>query len=216
MESLQDLFSDAVSSVDTRESILDQSLLWPEEAALIGDVVEGRRWDWVMGRRCARQAIEGLGIEPVAVLTGSKREPVWPTGIVGSITHTSGYAAAAVARHHEVFGVGLDAEPDEPLPRGVLRRVAVEAERDWLASGADLGVSNPDRLLFCIKEAIYKAWYPLAQRWLGFEDAQITVDPGRRSFEAEILVDGPLSTVTGRYGLLGGVLLAVVELRAEL
>jgi len=72
----QDLFSDAVRVVDARESVLDQSLLWAEEAALIGDVVEGRRWDWVMGRRCAREAMEDLGVHAVPVLTGSKREQI--------------------------------------------------------------------------------------------------------------------------------------------
>ena len=33
-----------------------------------------------------------------------------------------------------------------------------------------------DRILFCAKEATYKAWFPLTHRWLGFEDAHIVFD----------------------------------------
>ena len=50
-----------------------------------------------------------------------------------------------------------------------------------------------DRILFCAKEATYKAWYPLTRRWLGFEDAHIVfdVDAGRHlgAFVSRILID---------------------------
>ena len=48
-----------------------------------------------------------------------------------------------------------------------------------------------DRLLFCAKESVYKAWFPLAKRWLDFQDAAITVDPVRRTFTARLAGSGP-------------------------
>ena len=211
VSSAQTLFSDLVVAIETRDEALDASLLWPEERAALGDVVAGRHWDWVMGRRCARMAIEALGLETAPILAGDKREPLWPAGVVGAITHTQGYAAAAVARTTSLQSVGVDAEPDEPLPTGVLRRIAVESEHVWLDSDVGGGVANPDRLLFAIKESVYKAWFPLAQRWLGFEDAVVRVDTATQHFEAEILIEGPLRAVSGRYASVDGIVMAAVE-----
>ena len=59
---------------------------------------------------------------------GAKREPLWPAGVVGSITHCDGYRAAAVARATDLATVGIDAEPHEPLPDGVLAAIALPAE----------------------------------------------------------------------------------------
>lgn len=198
-------------AVETRSGTLDESLLWPEEDKALGEVVPGRRWDWVMGRRCAREAIEALGMEPLPVLSGEKREPLWPGGVVGAITHTSGYAAAAVGRAVDIRSIGVDAEPDEPLPKGVLRRVAFESELEWVQAAGIEGVAHADRLLFTAKEAVYKAWFPVAQRWLGFDDARVTVDAASQAFEAEILVDGPISTMRGRYLSTDGIVMAAVE-----
>ena len=211
---LCDLFSNAVAVAETRAELVDESVLWPAERDAQGQVVSGRWWDWVMGRRCARLALTELGVAPVPILVGTKREPLWPGGVVGAITHTRGFAAAAVARSPEVAGVGLDAEPDEPLPDGVLGRIANPDERRW-AGGVHptgVGVAHPARLVFSAKETIYKVWYPLARTWLGFEDAHLEFDADTKTFVARISIDGPFSTVTGRYGSVGGVLLTTIEM----
>jgi 4'-phosphopantetheinyl transferase EntD len=77
-----------------------------------------------------------------------------------------------------------------------------------------LGVDHPDRLLFTIKEAVYKAWFPVAGRWLGFTDAYVTLDPSRRRFEVAITVDGPIQAMAGRYTSVDGFVVAGVELPA--
>ena len=207
---VEKLFSSHVVLVDSRDDHADDSLLWPEERDAVGEVVPGRWWDWVTGRRCARLALTDLGVDPAPVLRGPKREPQWQPEVVGAITHTAGYAAAAVAKVGDLQSLGLDAEPDQPLPDGVLRRIAREDELGWVA-GSVAGVDNADRLLFSAKESIYKAWFPLAQRWLGFDDARVEVDPEARLFRAEILVDGPLSVVTGSYTSVGGIVVTAIE-----
>ena len=84
-----------------------------------------------------------------------------------------------VGRSAAVRSVGIDAEPHGVLPGGVLDAISPPAERGEI--GALPAGLHWDHL-FCAKEATYKAWFPLTERWLGFEDAHITfeVDASRR------------------------------------
>jgi 4'-phosphopantetheinyl transferase EntD len=127
--------------------------------------------------------------------------------VVGSITHCRGYRAAAVANRTDLAGLGIDAEPHGALPKGVAGQVMLADEQDRLTG---LAATHPgvhwDRLLFSAKESVYKAWYPLTGRWLGFEEVRLSFDPAASTFQAEILVDGhrtdggePLSDLAGRF-----------------
>jgi 4'-phosphopantetheinyl transferase EntD len=153
------------------------AVLFPEEEALLVRAVEKRRREFATGRHCARSALGALGLPPAPILPGEAGAPWWPPGIVGSITHCAGYRAAAVARARDVLTVGIDAEPDQLLTDEVLALVSLPAERARLR---DLATAAPgiswDRLLFSAKESVYKAWFPLARRWLGFADADITIN----------------------------------------
>jgi 4'-phosphopantetheinyl transferase EntD len=195
-------------------------VLFPEEEALVARAVDKRRREFTTARACARTALAALGVASTSILPGEQGAPRWPPGIVGSITHCAGYRAAAVARACDVLTMGLDAEPDEVLPGGVLEVVSLPRERERLRSlaAAEPGISW-DRLLFCAKEATYKAWFPLTQCWLGFEDADITISATDGSFEARLLVPGPtvsgapLAAFTGRWLARDGLILtAITEL----
>lgn len=185
---IERLVPDTVVVVSTRQDLLEVEL-FPEEERSVGRAVEKRRREFTTARACARQALDRLGIAAVAIPNGERGEPLWPGGVVGSITHCSGYRACAVARAGDVASVGIDAEVDEPLPEGVLEQVAFGRERAMVA-GRGAGVCL-DRLLFSAKESIYKAWFPLARRWLGFEDVELTIDVGGGTFRARLLVPGP-------------------------
>ncbi|GAA1822979.1 4'-phosphopantetheinyl transferase superfamily protein [Planosporangium flavigriseum] len=189
--------------------------LFAEEEALVERAVGKRRAEFATVRACARRALGELGLPPVAVLRGDRGEPRWPDGIVGSMTHCTGYRASAVARGEKVATIGIDAEPALPLPGGVLDMVSLPQERAHLARLAD---DRPavcwDRLLFCVKEAVYKAWFPLATRWLGFEDAAIEIDPDG-TFNARLHVPGPVSGFTGRWLARDGLVLAAIAPHAD-
>ena len=195
--------------------------LFPEEEDAIARAVGKRRLEFSTARACARQALARLGIEPVPVTRGQDGAPRWPAGVTGSITHCRGYRACAVARTHDVASLGIDAEPDEATPEGVLRYVAGDAERDHLAglSAARPGI-HWDRLLFSAKEAVYKTWYPLTGRWLGFEDASIAIDPDAETFTARLLVPGPVidesrrDSFEGRWLAHDGLLVTAVAVTA--
>ena len=90
------------------------------------------------------------------------------------MTPCTGYAAAAVGPLSRISAIGIDAEPDAPLPDGVLDLVATPAERNRLAvTQLEPDSPNWDRLLFSAKEAAYKAWFPLVGEWLDAQEAEI-------------------------------------------
>lgn len=211
------LLPSSVTAVETFTDVAGEPA-FPGEQDVIAKAVPGRRAEFITARRCAREALSHLGYPPVALRPGPRREPLWPDGVAGSITHCTGYRAAAVTRTSELASLGIDAEPHGPLPPGVGDSVTVAGERDMLDR---LACTDPtihwDRLLFSAKESIYKAWYPLTHRWLGFEDAHLSVDPATRTFTARLLVDGTrldggpvLTEVNGRYLVGGGLVLTAV------
>lgn len=165
---------------------------YPKEEASIDGAVEKRRLEFVTARACAREALARLDLPSQAILSGSRGEPLWPEGVVGSITHCEGYRACALARATDLVTIGVDAEVNEPLPKGVLGDIALPQEQHWIGSLArDTRGVNWDRLLFSIKESVYKAWFPLARRWLDFEDAVVAIDREGGTFSARLLVPGP-------------------------
>jgi 4'-phosphopantetheinyl transferase EntD len=195
--------------------------LFPVEEAVIANAVDKRRREFTTARACARAALARLGLPPVPILPGLRGAPQWPAGVVGSITHCAGYRAAAVAHDRDIVTIGLDAEPHDTLPHGVLGAVASPAEQ---ARVATLAAAEPglcwDRLLFCAKETVYKAWFPLTLRWLGFEDAIVDFDPAGRAFTARLLVDGPvvngaaLCGFTGRWLVSDGLIVTSIVIPA--
>ncbi|WP_433360442.1 4'-phosphopantetheinyl transferase family protein [Actinoplanes sp. CA-142083] len=184
--------------------------LFPEEQAAIARAVPKRRREFATGRWCARQALRDLGLPPTPIVHGERGAPGWPPGVVGTITHCPGYRGAAVAHAGEFLTIGVDAEIDEPLPPGVLDAISLPAEHAQL----DRPGPSWDRLLFSAKESIYKAWFPVARRWLDFTEARVTLrDDG--SFAADVLVDGPLCSIEGRWMRAGGLLLSAVVIPAS-
>ncbi|MEU6990276.1 4'-phosphopantetheinyl transferase superfamily protein [Streptomyces sp. NPDC046465] len=181
-----------VTVVETHHDPAD-AVLFPEEEAVVANAVAKRRNEFTTVRHCARTALARIGVPPAPILPGQRGAPGWPAGVVGSMTHCAGYRAAVVARAGEVTSLGIDAEPGEPLrDPDVLNLVADETERAALAA---LGARHPatpwDRLLFSAKESVYKTWFPLTGRWLGFEDARVEL-AADGTFTARLLVEGPV------------------------
>ncbi|MEW2484817.1 4'-phosphopantetheinyl transferase superfamily protein [Streptomyces sp. NPDC048411] len=195
--------------------------LFPEEEAVAARFAARRRREFSTVRACARAALAVSGVAPVPILPGPRGEPGWPEGIVGSLTHCTGYRAAAVARSTEVASLGIDAEPAEPLSDpGVLALVSDGTERAALRELAARHPETPwDRLLFSAKESVYKTWFPLTGTWLGFHDARVTLHPGG-TFSATLLVPGPelsgtrLTGFEGRWRTTGTLAVTAIALLA--
>jgi hypothetical protein len=134
-----------------------------------------------------------------------------------SVMRRHGYRACALAHENDIVTIGLDAEPHDELPDGVVKAVSLAPERERVA---ELTAAVPgvcwDRLLFCVKESVYKAWFPLTGRWLGFEEACVDFDPASQSFAARLLVAGPvvnghaLTGFTGRWLIGNGLIVTAI------
>jgi 4'-phosphopantetheinyl transferase EntD len=215
------LLPEWVRAVDTT-SDASEDTLWPAERAVLERAVAKRRIEFATVRFCARTALAELGVPPAPILPGPRGAPGWPPGIVGSMTHCAGYRGAAVATEKFAASIGIDAEPHGPLPDGVLGAIARPEEQAWLA---ELMTSHPavhwDRLLFSMKESVYKAWFPLTGSWLDFDEASITVEPEAGTFTAVLQVPGPvvngteLTGFTGRFSTVDGLVLTAIAVPAD-
>lgn len=216
---LAQVLPDVVATAERYSDAVDLMPL-PEEESLIARSVVKRRNEFITVRHCAREALGKLDVGPVPILKGDKGEPCWPDGIVGSLTHCEGFRGAVVAWSRQVRSVGIDAEPHGVLPKGVLGAVALPEEQS--AIGTLEGDLHWDRILFCAKEATYKAWFPLTHRWLGFEDAHITFTldstGSAGTFLSRILIDPaaesgpPLTELPGRFTVSNGLVLTAISL----
>jgi 4'-phosphopantetheinyl transferase EntD len=123
-------------------------------------------------RIVAKALLGELGASPgVELPRSSSRAPQWPPGFVGSLAHDREFAAAAVARTPSILGVGIDIEPPLPLPEDLLDMIATPSERQQLK-----GDLVSARLLFCIKEAVYKAINPIDGVFLEHPDVEVSLE----------------------------------------
>jgi 4'-phosphopantetheinyl transferase EntD len=183
----------------------------PDEAPFVARAVETRQREFASGRACARRAMAELGLPPHPIPSGPRREPLWPAGVVGSVTHTSGFCAAAVSRRAEYAGLGIDAERDGPLAEGIAARVCLDEE---LGRAGALGL-DPGTLahvVFSAKEAVYKCQFPESGTFLGFHDVRLELEA--ESLRAVLEVPaGPYArghVFYGRWRRAGGLILTAV------
>ena len=186
MSELRSVLPSTVAIAERADPISDdatEEVLLRAERSYVAGAILRRRAEFATGRFCARAALASLGVrgaDHTAITVGGHREPIWPTGIVGSITHCEGHFAAAVAHSSDIRAVGIDVERHAPIPEAV---VAATSWPDELAAlAADSSAIWPT-VLFSAREAIYKAWYPVAGQWLGHHDVRLEIDPATGRFD---------------------------------
>ena len=201
---LAEVLPTCVVPVEARQDL--PAPLFSSERRLVALAVKRRQREFATTRNCAHRALRQLGVEVRPIGAGEHGEPLWPPGVVGSLTHCDGYRAAAVAKADCLRGLGIDAEPHLPLPPGLLDDIARPEEVRALD---ELRRAAPevqwDRLTFSAKESVYKAWFPLTGQRPGFHDASLHFDLDEQTFSARLVVPqstpaGPRETVlTGRW-----------------
>jgi 4'-phosphopantetheinyl transferase EntD len=197
------------------EALAEAGLL-PEERALAHSLTAARRRTWVGGRLAMRTALGRLGLEPPPILPDARGAPALPEGVVGSITHKEGLAAALVARDpRAAVRVGLDVELDVVRPLDISSRVLAEDELDELA-GLDPEARAREVLLrFSAKEAVYKALDPFVQRYVGFKEVSVsTLADGGASVTLRLARgEGPFA-IDVCWRRLGGIVLTTARVVA--
>jgi len=158
--------------------------LFPVEAERMAKAVEKRQREFALGRRLAREGLARLGIAPTAIPMGADRSPEWPAGIVGSITHTKTWCAAAVARADQVVGLGLDVEMAEDLAHKLWDSICTPRDLAWLDARPAGERARLAKAIFSAKESAYKAQYLVTRTYLGFMAMSVTIDPDAGRFVA--------------------------------
>ncbi len=149
----------------------DENALMPSETPAFAGSVESVRRQSGAARIAARHVLSAFGYGDVPLPRSPSGAPSWPCGIVGSLAHDGVVALAAVAPVDQVFALGIDVEPASELPPELVDRVATPLER--IRYARDLLAS---RLLFVIKEAVYKAMHPLDGQFIDFPDVEVDLD----------------------------------------
>jgi 4'-phosphopantetheinyl transferase EntD len=130
---------------------------------------EKRLSEFRRGRRCAREALRKFGLTDIEIPIGEGRQPVWPEGFCGSISHTSGLAGAILSRKEHHLSIGLDIERRRSVDETLWDHLFTERDKTLLkALGPD-----PEEwatLFFSLKESFYKLQYPLTGRFLDFPE----------------------------------------------
>jgi 4'-phosphopantetheinyl transferase EntD len=224
------LLPDAVRLAEMSPADADPARLLPAEGLLVERAVEKRRREFAAGRILARDVFASMRLS-VAQISGplssdADRVPIWPEGVVGSITHCQSLCATAAAFATDSAGIGLDVEPARPLT-DELRPMIVHDREFALFDRLPAEVRPLGGVLaFAMKEAVYKAIYPIRRRFLEFRDVEIVrheiratssnSDDLQGEFEIEVLrTDAVLPehpSISGRYRIANGHVAAAVVL----
>jgi 4'-phosphopantetheinyl transferase EntD len=188
----------------------------PSEALALRGAVPRRLAEFHAGRAAARAAMVALSLPPRPVPMGPDRAPLWPAGITGSISHCATACVAAVGLGSIWAGIGVDIEEDTPLEPLMVAEVCTKAERIWLGGQPPAERGLMAKLVFCAKEATYKAQYPLTGQLFGFDALEIRIDRTQSVFEARfVTTQGRFSAGTvlaGAYVHAAGLLVTGVAL----
>lgn len=185
--------------------------LYPEERPAIARAVPLRRADFSTGRMLARLALAEIGCPPAAIPADAARRPVWPADIVGSISHSSGLCAAAVAPKGTLRALGLDIERIGAVPPEIMETISHAEEIE--AHRADMPEDVLRTVLFAAREALYKAYNPLTGSYLDHREVVLSLTAN--AFSARIvagerpLLDGA-NRIDGVFAEAGGMIVAFV------
>ncbi len=223
MKSFKDLLEGEVISEEVDPSSPLDELL-PDERAQVERAVDKRVREFRAGRQCAHRGLARIGQRLAPLLNDANRAPRWPSGVVGSITHCTGLAAAAVARACDQRAIGIDAEPDSPIERKLWSTIAREPEQKWLDRLPPDRAGNVAKLVFSCKESFFKLQFPITRLMLGFEAVELQLgatllDPFG-VFSLTIVQDLPApfrrgERLVGRFTCVGGFVRTAMQMPAS-
>ena len=149
--------------------IEDYSYLLPES---LSSASLNRKNEFITGRYCAIKAAASININIKDIGFSSKRAPIWPKDVVGSISHKNNQFVAITALSKIYKSVGVDIEKiiDHKKEKAIDRMILTENDKLFLQN-----ISNEIQLLktiiFSAKESLYKLIYPLVEVYFDFKEA---------------------------------------------
>ncbi|WP_275286097.1 4'-phosphopantetheinyl transferase family protein [Halomonas elongata] len=147
------------------------SLYPTEEAAIVGANTR-RRLEFAAGRSAARAVLKKLGFPHGVIPMDQNRAPIWPAGTIGSLSHTADVCIGVAALSQHVQAIGIDVENLAPLESKLPPYITDPEELACIDSPPGLAALQ----IFSMKEAAYKAQYPLSQTFIDFDTLKVTPD----------------------------------------
>ena len=136
-----------------------QARLHPDEYKIIHSASEKRKFEFSTGRWCSKQALASQGLNNAIILTGENREPIWPEGFIGSISHCIDQCGTVIAKTSNMKSIGFDIESIKKLKNDIGRIVCTDKEKEWIKSQKQYPYNVLVILIFSLKESIYKCVY---------------------------------------------------------
>ena len=194
--------------------------LLPEERERVERAAPKRQREFAAGRVCARRLLRARGIADAPLLADDERATLWPEGVVGSISHSSGLCAVAIASARELAALGLDLERDDAVRPAIWPRICRPDEVARLRAEPESRRGRLATLIFSAKETTYKCLFPRSRVPLGFKQVEIEIDPSERRFRALLLCATPPlaeqgAVLEGRYAGHPPWLVTGLALRAD-
>lgn len=156
-------------------------------AQAIRKAVTRRKAEYLAGRYLCKKMLEAHGLPP-AVPTGANREPLWPGGWLGSITHSADMAMSGFCRKSDIALLGMDLEAwlQDSVANDIADKIIDRRERYLLAGPWPF--SQGLTLIFSAKESFFKAVFPLVRRHFDFDCVRmVAIDYKARCFSMEVL-----------------------------
>jgi 4'-phosphopantetheinyl transferase EntD len=191
------------------------ALLDPVEREFTRDFAPKRLREFAAGRLCARRALAELGIRGHSLRQGRDRRPVWPEGVVGSITHTDEFCGAVVASMRRLLALGLDAETIGRVTPEIWPQICTPSEANWIRSLREPACGRAAALIFSAKEACYKCCSAISVEWIDFQDLELELQgqlapAGSFAIRPKRALDLPMpatASLAGRYRFEGELIL---------
>lgn len=161
--------------------------LLPDELGIAREMTLQRSLEFASGRHEGRLALAAIGQPPASIPMGAGGEPIFPQGVVGSLSHTSRHAAALVSRAHRHASVGVDVGDTRTLGKAAARlmttaEIALVTAKGWASTEA-----QAQNVVFGAKEALFKCQYPLTQkRDLDFDEVTLVAGGHSLSLSAQL------------------------------
>ncbi len=180
-------------------------------------VASPRKQEFIAGRYCASEAAKEIGFNLVNLPSAATREPIWPEGIIGSISHSKLMAISCVSDSKNLSSIGIDAE--ELIKLEMLKDIEkVIATQDELKLISSTDNQTGVTILFSAKESLYKALFPLVRTFIDFNEVKlVSFDFAEKTFELQLVSTNAalakhLGFYKGSFYLLGTTIVTIVSI----
>lgn len=168
------------------------------EISALGQVVDLRKAEFVAGRHAARGALRGICLPDADILIGNHRQPLPPHETVLTISHDQRLAIAVAAPAKKWLGLGVDIADADDLAESLIATICGESDLSNLQQGESIACRA--KLVFCLKEALFKAIFPQVGDWMDFSQSALSVDHASASYQARFFsADGAEISLQGQW-----------------